>query len=170
MRNFMHLLKRCGLVGYNLEDIVVCFTDYFSNLFKISSPNLRNEPPIISAHEQIDPFVQSIPDKEEILQVLKETKRNGPLHFSLPPGPTVFCDAAFNQAAPGVTGMDVYLHDPIWKINFSLRLFPRRLLLCCRLNHRPASCCPGGSDSGIASHFVPFQITSHWSRRHLQTV
>lgn len=58
---------------YNPEDIASCFTDYFTNIFTTSSPNLRNEPPVVPAQqEQTDPFVLSVPEKDELLQILKE--------------------------------------------------------------------------------------------------
>lgn len=58
------------------EDMANCFINYFSNIFTSQNSDLQNGgPPVVD--EQIDdPFINSIPDKKEILQVLKEMKRN----------------------------------------------------------------------------------------------
>lgn len=55
------------------DDIAACFIDYFTNLFSTSNPNLNTLP---AFHSNIDNMMScpTIPDKEEVLQVLKGMK------------------------------------------------------------------------------------------------
>lgn len=77
----------------NPEDIASCFINYYSNLFTSSRPSLDILPPL---NNDIEGLVDcpSLPDKEEILQVLKGMKRN---------------------ASPGPDGLNVAFYISAWK-------------------------------------------------------
>lgn len=78
---------------HNPDDIASCFINYFSNLFSSCNPDLGTLP-LLSNNEEGMADCPSIPDKEEILQVLKGMKRN---------------------ASPGPDGLNVAFYISAWK-------------------------------------------------------
>ena len=82
------------------DDIAAEFVNYFQNIFRTSGANINRSTLNSTQPEETPGFTNSIPDKQEIWEILKEMKKNAS------PGPDGF-NAGFYLAACSWIGDDV---------------------------------------------------------------
>ena len=132
-----------GNILYDPDDIAKVFVNYFQDIFSSTSPDNGRPYPSSSLPLDSQDYTYSVPDKQEILQILKSMKKNAS------PGPDGF-NVAFYLSAWDWIGDDVMevvcnfyrtgsLPPPL--NNTHIALVPKKLVCHLPSDFRPISLC-----------------------------